>query len=270
MTVVPFSDIFPGADVQPLTHFTKGNNGRKAVVIHINQGNYQSSIDYLEQVGLSAHFEISKRGKVGHLVDTENSAWANGLSWSDKARRWVCPHDHVVTPTWQLLDPADTNPNFVTISLENEGWSGVAWPTAQFNANVKVLVWLAQKYPTLAPYEVGRTLIGHGHLDPRDKAFCPGDGVDLFALAETANAALGFPAAWLRRWESRGVALPAHQIGWGIPQTYKPLSDKLGGCLALETPVAEGVASVALFEHGAIWWVVGQGATVTLFRVSNG
>ena len=35
---------------------------------------------------------------------------------------------------------------------------------AQFDANVELLIWLGQRYPSLTPYAVGSTLIGHFHL----------------------------------------------------------------------------------------------------------
>src|SRR4051794_25728657 len=179
MTVVAPAGLFPRALWVPSANFWPGNKGRKAVVIHINQGGFDSSIKYMAENGTSAHFEVGKKGKVAQLVETDNSAWCNGLSYNPQARRWVCPHDHFVVPTWELLSTADGNPNWTTISIENEGFSGQAWPGSQFDANVELLVWLGKKYRSLTPYVVGSTLIGHSHLDPRDKSNCPGSGVDL-------------------------------------------------------------------------------------------
>jgi hypothetical protein len=164
----------------------------------------------------------------------------------------VCPHGHVVTPTWELLDPSDTNPNLVTLSIENEGFSGQPWPQAQFAANVELLVWLGGQFPELLPYTVGRTLIGHMHLDPRDKARCPGSGISLVALAEAANAALG--ANWRLEWGARGVLLPDEQVGWEIPQLYKVHAAELGACVLAETYLYPGF-SIALFERGFIYYV---------------
>lgn len=248
------SDLYSKAEWQGTANFWKGHRGRKAVVIHINQGAFQGSIDYMAANGVSSHFEVGAKGQVAQLVDVENSAWANGLSWDGRLRRWVCPHEHVVSPTWELLDPADENPNWVTISLENEGFSGKPWPKAQTKANVDLLVWLGRRYPSLLPYRVGATLIGHFHLDPRDKAGCPGTGVDLAALAEAANAALGVDQLWLVQWAARGVTLPADQASWAIPQAYKARAAELGACVAAETYVHPGL-SVAVFEHGLIYYV---------------
>ena len=265
MTVV-IPGRFPGVDWRPSVNFWPGHTSRKAVVIHINQGSFDNSIKYMAENGTSAHFEVGKKGKLAQMVDVNDSAWCNGLTYNGQLGRWVCPHEHVVTPTWQLLAIKDGNPNRNTISIENEGFSGVPWLASQFDANVKLLVWLGGLFPSLLPYSVGSTLIGHFHLDPRDKGGCPGSGVDLHRLAEVANAALGLDQLWRKQWGAKGVGLPEEQIGWGIPQAYKPRAAELGACLAGEVPLAGGVVSVAVFERGIIYYVKATGiSTVELF-----
>ena len=59
-------------------HYAPSNRGRLACVLHIAQGGYQSSIDYLRAKGLSSHFIISEGGSVTQMVPLSASAYANG------------------------------------------------------------------------------------------------------------------------------------------------------------------------------------------------
>jgi hypothetical protein len=53
---------FPGVDWRPSVNFWPGHTSRKAVVIHINQGYFDKSIEYMAENGTSAHFEVGKKG----------------------------------------------------------------------------------------------------------------------------------------------------------------------------------------------------------------
>jgi hypothetical protein len=250
------SDRYPRATWHPSPHHWAGHSGRRAVVIHIAQGGFSSSIKYMASAGVSSHFITSLQGSVAQMVGANDSAWANGLSWV-ASRGWVCPHDKVVKPTWDLIDQ-DYNPNMQTISIEHEGMSGNPWPKVQIAATVELLQWLGKKYPSLTPYRVGSTLIGHSHLDPRDKAMCPGPGIDLRTLASLANAGLG-PALpitepWIGIWGQQGNPLAPGQVGWAIPQLYKFHASELGGCLLPEQYPISGY-SYAVFERGLIYYL---------------
>lgn len=171
-------------------HYAPSNRGRLAACLHIAQGGYQSSIDYLRAKGLSSHFIISEGGSVTQMVPLSASAYANGLSWDDVRDRWICPHNHEVHPSWLRISPP-VNPNFQTISIEHAGFNTKPRSAAQMRATTDLLRWLAVEYPTLGPYVAGYTLIGHSHLDDVDKAFCPGEFFDFRAIAAQANATLG-------------------------------------------------------------------------------
>jgi N-acetyl-anhydromuramyl-L-alanine amidase AmpD len=176
----------PFAEQQRSTHFGRGNNGRAAVVIHIAQGGFQSSIDYLADIGLSSHFIISKKGTIVQLVSVNDTAWANGLNF--KGGQWYTPEKPprliVPQPTWSGLIPGQ-NPNFYTISIEHEGFTGDERPQAMQDADVKLLRWIADQFNLV--YTPTKTLIGHFEIDPMRKAFCPGRHVDFDALARAAN-----------------------------------------------------------------------------------
>jgi hypothetical protein len=256
MTMAP--DRYPRATWRETPNFWPGHSGRRAVVIHIMEGEYLESISYMKSHGVSAHFAVSRRGACSQLVSVNNSAWGNGLSWNEERVGWECPHDHIVRPTWELLQ-VPTNPNLQTISIEHEGKSGDPWPALMISTTVDTLQWLGKQFPSLLPYRVGSTLIGHRHIDPTDKARCPGTGIDLLSLATKANAAFGAPVAsnepWVATWASRGNPLPADQAAWAIPQLYKYHASELGGCLAPERYLVPGAFSIAVFERGSIYYL---------------
>lgn len=237
----------------PTPNYWPSNDGRRAVVIHIAQGGFESSIEYMRDHGTSSHFIVSLAGKIKQLVSVNDSAWGNGLSFDAHGARWICPHSHVVAPRWELLDTR-YNPNTQTISIEHEGYSGNTPPAAQLAATVELLRWLAGQFPTLTPYRTGSTMIGHCDLDPLDKVNCPGKGFDLVALARRANDGLNLVEPWVRNWTLRGVALPVEQQLWAIPQLYKANYATLGACLRAEEYLLDGL-SVATFERGFIYYL---------------
>lgn len=252
---------YPGVTWKSSPNHTPGNHGRKAVVLHIAQGGYTSSITHMAANGVSSHFIVSAAGSVSQMVDTDDTAWGNGLAWcttpAEAAKLgaawqgvgWYCPHKHKVTPSWADITPG-INPNAETISIEHEGMSGTTRPWVQLAATVKLLQWLAGQYPTLAPYVPGRTLIRHADIDPTDKAFCPGPTFDLAALAAEANA---LAEAWQRAWARKGVALSNPE--YAIPQLYKYHYLTLGACVESERYTPGGQLSIAFFERGFIYYL---------------
>lgn len=249
---------FPGATWRGTPNFWEGHRARRAVCIHINQGSFEESIAWMAKNGTSAHFEVGRAGQVAQLVDTDDSAWGNGLSYEVMSAKWLCPHGHVVKPAWKLLE-APHNPNLDTISIEHEGFSGKPWTLSQRRATVGLLVWLGRKYPDLVPYVVGSTLIGHYHLDPIDRAGCPGTTAQLDLLASEANQILGADEPWVHAWQARGVMLPRDRQGWAIPQLYKFHFAELGACVHAEEYLADGQFSLAIFERGFIYYLAATG-----------
>ncbi|GAB4214037.1 MAG: hypothetical protein OHK0022_51980 [Roseiflexaceae bacterium] len=168
----------------PSANYTPGNQGRRAVVIHVVEGSYDSATAWLRnpQSRASAHFVIAKDGRIAQLVSINDSAWGNGLGWRDS--QWLNPRNRVVQPTWPDLTPGG-NPNQYTISIEHEGLFHEPWTQAMYEANNRLLQWIAARYGL--SYVAGRTLIGHAALDPLDRANCPGPTVDLARMAADAN-----------------------------------------------------------------------------------
>lgn len=167
-------------------HFTPGNRGRLAVVLHIAEGGYQSSIDYMRNRGVSAHFIVSEIGRVSQMVSVHDTAFGNGLTFDGV--NWISPdpRNKVVHPTWQRIQPG-INPNLTTISIEHAGFHTTARPKVQLDATVSLLKWLAGWFPSLSPYKPGYTLIGHSYLDTVDRINCPGPFFNLERIATMAN-----------------------------------------------------------------------------------
>lgn len=169
-------------------HYSTGNQGRRAVVLHIAEGGFLSSVSYLRQQGLSAHFMISEAGSVAQMVSVHDSAWGNGLSY--KNGQWYSPdpRNKLVHPTWQRIEPG-VNPNFTTISIEHAGYHDKPRPKAQIDATIALLKWLAGWFHDLVPYKPSYSLIGHGMLDTIDRVNCPGPYFDLAKIASAATPA---------------------------------------------------------------------------------
>ena len=168
----------------PSANYTPGNQGCRAVVIHIVQGTYESAVSWLRnrQSQASAHFVIAKDGRVAQLVSIKDTAWGNGLGWSNG--QWINPRQRPVRPGWANLQ-AGVNPNLYTISIEHEGTFQEPWTSAMYEANNRLLQWIAQQ--TGISYAPGRTLIGHRDIDPADRSNCPGPTVDFARMVADAN-----------------------------------------------------------------------------------
>ncbi len=177
----------------PHTNYSSGHTSRRAVVIHIIVGSANSAISKFKNPAsqTSSHFVISKAGAITQLVSVNDTAYANGLSWSEVHHCWIDPQGHLLkapnpTPTWPLLEPP-INPNWQTISIEREGFPQEI-PTEPMNAaTVRVLRYVASVFPLA--YASFRTLIGHYAISPKSKPNCPGPHVNYPALAAAANAA---------------------------------------------------------------------------------
>jgi hypothetical protein len=186
---------YPGADRIgiPDTNFASGNQGRRAVCVHVMGGSMLSTISWFTSntSRVSAHFGIDRAGNIKQFVSTFDTAYANGLSYDAVRGLWIDPAGNMLAPpnapSWALLTPP-TNPNRTVLSIEREGYPSDPITPAMHAATVALLRWLAEQYPAFRPYAVPRTLIGHRHLAPIHRANCPGPATDLAALAMAANA----------------------------------------------------------------------------------
>lgn len=130
-----------------------------AIVDHIMAGTLAGTDSWFANPAsqVSSHFGVGKNGETHQYVDLKNAAWANGV---------------VARPNWPLLIPG-VNPNYYTVSIEHEGYSGDVMPEAQYQASLALHRWLIE----LLGLGVTRdTIIGHYRIDSVNKASCPGSG----------------------------------------------------------------------------------------------
>lgn len=177
----PFADYV----VIPDDNWEPGNDGLEAVVMHIMDGGFQGSIDWMNQVGTSAKFCISKTGRIVQCVSIYDTGYTNGLLF--RGGGWYTRRGGVDTrvhPTWPRLRPG-WHVNRRTIGIEHEGKPGQPLTDAMRDATIRVLRWIADELGWV--YAVNQNLIGHFNLDNVDRARCPGPAFDLEAFAAAAN-----------------------------------------------------------------------------------
>lgn len=177
---------------------------RRVVCLHITAGpvgrELASAIAWFQNAAskVSAHLVAGPDGSMTQMVDLDDTAYANGISYYTQAADlppgwiwqgigWYSPRATRVQPSWELITPG-VNPNYESVSIEHAGQPNTPHPPAQIAATVEYLRWMALQQPELGPWVPGRTLIGHHHLDPLGRANCPGPLLDLDAIAAAANA----------------------------------------------------------------------------------
>jgi len=242
-------DWCPFAVKRPIVsdNYDVGRAGQKvrAIVLHIAAGPLSAVFPTFNNPArqASAHFCIGTDGAIEQYVAVNDTAYANGLSWVNN--QWQNARGKVVQPTWQDLAPK-TNPNLYTVSIEHAGQSDEVWTEAMYDANNRLLVWLAEQFDlALVPH---RTLIGHYEIDPVDKPNCPGPHVEYAKMALEATAmSAAQKLAWMPINDQAALYKFAQDKNLGYPQTD-------------EFPVvASGVDYIAqVFNLGVVYVKVGD------------
>ena len=201
------------------TNFTAGRGGQKmiAVVLHIAAGNLEGVYQWFNNPAskVSAHFCVGKDGTIDQYVSVNDTAYANGLAWQNG--EWQNALGKKVTPTWQDIIP-QINPNRYTVSIEHEGFPQDTWTPAMHAANNRLLVWLAEQFElALVPQH---SLIGHGEINPLDKANCPGPHVEYARSAvEVATLRTAKQFTWMPINTAAALYRFAQERDLGYPQT---------------------------------------------------
>ena len=142
-------------------HFSVASKKLKtiAIVNHIMQGTLTGTDSWFANPAsiVSSHFGVGKNGEIHQYVSLDNPAWANG---------------GVNKPDWPLLVQG-VNPNYYTVSIEHEGYTGDVMPEAQYQATLALHRWLIE---TLGIPVTRDSIIGHYRIDSINKANCPGAG----------------------------------------------------------------------------------------------
>ena len=149
----------------------------EACVIHLIDGS-QAGADAVFcspdlAVKRSAHYSISKSGRIHQYVDEQDTAYHCGV---------------IDRPTWQGLkrapDGSFINPNYYTIGIEHEGRPDDPWPDAMYDASAALLRDIASRYPALRPL-TRRNVVMHREI--RASKSCPGHTADLTRLIMQAS-----------------------------------------------------------------------------------
>ncbi len=222
----------PFATRRALTHpnyYTGRLNFRvRAVVMHIADGNLGGVFPtFNNPTGeSSAHFCVGKKGEIEQYVSITNSAWAVGIRWENG--QWFTGSGRVTHPTWPDLI-VGVNPNYYTISVEHEGKPDDVWTDKMYQANTRLLTWIAQQ--TNSVYVPHHTLIGHNEIDSADRPNCPGPHVEYERVAVDANSQLVDPQVatvalvaaqslnWLPVFTDGALYKYARTHALGYPQT---------------------------------------------------
>lgn len=130
-----------------------------AIVNHIMEGTLTGTDSWFANPAskVSCHFGVGKNGEIHQYVDLKNHAWGNGA---------------VNSPDWPLLIPG-VNPNYYTVSIEHEGYSGDVMPEAQYQATLALHRWLISELGIPVSRD---NIIGHYRIDSINRAKCPGPG----------------------------------------------------------------------------------------------
>lgn len=126
------------------SNFSIVENERKIeyIIIHYTEQNFEDSIDYLCNKGVSAHYIIAKNGDVYNLVDDNKIAWHSGRS------------------NWKNTE--ELNQNSIGIEIENFG--DEIFPEIQMKSVIELCKGIKEKY------SISReNIIGHSDVAPSRK-----------------------------------------------------------------------------------------------------
>jgi len=139
-------------------NFRSGRGGKKiiAIVNHITAGAYPGCLNWMQNPSAqaSAHYLITKTGRILQLVKEGDTAWHAGA---------------VNRPNWKLYD--GTNPNRYTLGIEHEGWPQDELTEKQYQATLWLQKQLVAKYNI--PVDEDH-IIGHYRIDSVNRPNCPG------------------------------------------------------------------------------------------------
>ena len=257
------TDWCPFAIKRPIIsdNFSQGRAGQqvRAVVLHIAAGPLSGVFPTFNSTArkVSAHFCIGKDGTIEQYVSVNDTAYGNGLAWKDG--QWYKTRDDgtqiIIKPTWQDIIPR-VNPNAYTVSVEHEGQSADNWTEAMYDANNRLLLWLAEQFDlTYTPH---RTLIGHCEIDPVDKAACPGPNVEYARIAaDLAALIVARQLTWMPINDQAALYQFAQDNDLGYPQT-----DEFALTFQNEAYVVQvfnlGIVYVKKGDWGNVKWVKKQ------------
>lgn len=138
------------------------------IVNHISSGSMSSMDSWFTSPNnkvSSAHFGVSKDGRIHQYVDIRRMAWANGITL-----------EQAVQSKTPVVKEMKVNPNLYSISIEHEGTDGNL-TEAQYQASLWLHRYIRDSILRIFGKDVPLTkfnVIGHFQIDPIRKSSCPG------------------------------------------------------------------------------------------------
>lgn len=181
-------------------NYGKGRNGKKiiAIVNHITAGTFPGCLSWLRnpQAKASAHYLVTRQGKIYQLVRDEDTAWHAGA---------------VNKPSWPLYD--GSNPNRYTIGIEHEALPGERLTEMQYQATLWLHKQLIAKHGI--PIDEGH-IIGHYRIDSVNRPNCPGPSFPWDRLFSDLKGGEVVP-----EWKQK-IVDRAHSLGLFDKNMHKP------------------------------------------------
>lgn len=144
---------------KPSPNFTAGRKGNKiiAIVDHITAGLMPGCLSWMQNpvAKASAHYLVTRQGKIYQLVKDTDTAWHAG---------------EVNKPNWALYSSGG-NPNHRTLGIEHEGYPDEPLTELQYQATLWLHRLLVAKYSL--PIDDNH-IIGHYRIDSVNRPNCPG------------------------------------------------------------------------------------------------
>ena len=220
--ITPEGTYWPSGAFQPL-----------AVMNHIMQGYQATMIRWAEgnpTVEKSAHFTISRGGRIVQHVSVYDMSWAAGAPCS---------------ATWALLPPDYAGSvNRLVVNIEHEGFStppayaydnvydsSHPWPQAMVDASIAVNAWIAAEFGLEANFN---TIMGHRDTDACTRALDPGAAWPQAAVVAAVAATRTDTDATTETGTSDAAPEPP-DAGHAHPE----ITDLAGHVAALEKSVAD-------------------------------
>ena len=147
----------------------------ESIVDHIAQGTLVGTDAWFNNPDndqASSHFEVGKKGEIHQYVETDDSAWGNGvLLKPDLTVPWIA--QAFASKTY--AEYWSRHPNRRTISIEHEGYTGEPWTEAMYASDLRLKRWLLETHEFGQSIE-GHLLLGHHQFDSVNRSRCPGTG----------------------------------------------------------------------------------------------
>ncbi len=155
----------PQMELKPVKSCWPARAGQKVVAIvdHITAGGKWGVLEHFSNPDndASSNYLVNRDGSIWEFVAPSKAAWANGILQNpDMNIGWLaeCVNQGL-------------NPNRRTISIEHEGTPFKALTEEQYQATLKLHLWLVEVYQI--PVDAAH-IIGHYVITGIDRANCPG------------------------------------------------------------------------------------------------